>query len=153
MAKGVAYAVFILPVLFTIVFSSIVMVGALDDLDRELHMFPATSGKSSSHNNLIEILGLQKQYSIDQPIQIDVQIKDTTFDCGDLYITIYSSSAKTIISQNAFFEQCFAATNSLIPSDDYSEVVNIPGNYLLEVEMKDKSQTESISISQKFTVK
>ena len=60
--------------------------------DRELNMLPMySSDGASSHGSLIEIVGLSKQYSTSQPVEIQVMVDDDDFNCGDLYITIYSS--------------------------------------------------------------
>ncbi len=152
MANG-AYALYVIPIIFTIVFSTFVMVGALDELERELHLWPIQTSGTHSEGPL-EISGLLKQYSTSQPIQIQVDVKDSTFDCGDLYVTIYSSPQKNVISQNTFFAQCFTANNSLLPIDNtFTEIVDTSGDYILEVEMKDKSLKKTVNTSAKFTVK
>ena len=129
------------------------MVGALDELDRELHLWP----NQISHNNskdALEILGLLEQYSSSQPIQIQIDVKDSTLDCGDLYVTIYSSPQKSVISQNAFFNQCFVKNGSFLPIDDtFTEIVDTPGNYILQVEMKDQSLKNTVTTSSPFIVK
>jgi hypothetical protein len=148
--RGVLYAVFVLPVIFSIVFGSVVMADVLQEPDRELNMWPA--GGDFSHKS-IQIIGLAEQYSTSSPVKILVDVDDTSFDCGDLYITIYSSSKK-VVAQNGFLDQCFAENKAQLPiSDKFSEIVNVPGQYELVAEIKDKAQNHVISTSKKFTVK
>ena len=92
--------VFVLPVIFSIVFGSAVMADTLQKPDRELNMWPMTfSGESShgksSHGSDLEIVGLSNQYTISEPVQIQVKINDSSLSCGDLYITclLYTSDA------------------------------------------------------------
>ncbi|MDX1595463.1 MAG: hypothetical protein R3327_00815 [Nitrosopumilaceae archaeon] len=153
MGKGAAYGVFILPVIFTIVFSGAVMVGALDELERDLNMLYFMSDEPRiSHQNDIVILGLQKQYSTSEPVQIQVQVDDESFECGDLYITIHSKD-KSVITQSGFFSQCYGESGILPLDDRFSEIIADPGNYEVVVELKDTSQRNTLSASEKFTVK
>ena len=69
----------------------------------------------SSHGSLIEIIGLSKQYSTSQPVEIQVKIDDMSFNCGDLYVTVYSSGKSNVITQGGFFEQCFEKENTMLP--------------------------------------
>ena len=153
MGKGAAYGVFILPVIFTVVFSGAVMVGALHELDRDLNMLPFMSdGTIVSHSSDIAILGLQKQYSVTEPVQIHIQVNDESFTCGDLYVTIYSDT-KSVVTQSGFFSQCYDDSGILPLNDRFSEIITEPGNYELTAELKDTSQRNTISTSAKFTVK
>ena len=85
------FVVFILPALITIIFASSVMISGLQELDRELNMWPMSG---ESHNS-IHIIGLSSSYSISEPVEILVKIDDSSFDCGDLYVTVYSSGKMT----------------------------------------------------------
>ncbi|MCE2507107.1 MAG: hypothetical protein J4F36_11725 [Nitrosopumilaceae archaeon] len=153
------FIVFVLPIVFSISFGSAVMGDILQKPDRELNMIPSMSFSgspsshvsSSSHNSDIEIIGLLKSYSTSEPIEISVEITDSDFDCGDLYITIYSGN--DVITQSGFFEQCFDKTNELIPTDEkFSKIVDAPGSYKIMAEMISKD-LKNISISEEFTVK
>ena len=118
--------VFILPVLFSIVFGYAVMVDILQKPDRVLNLWPSSG--TQSHGSL-EIIGLSEQYSVSEPIKVQFAISDPSFDCTDLYVTIYSQDVPVV--QNGFFEQCFGA-DGIIPVDDaFSEIVNVPGSYEL----------------------
>ena len=99
MVTRLAYVVFILPIVLSIVFGSVVMADVLQSSDREINMWrigPTNNDKS------IQIIGLEKQYPASTPIEIQINIDDPFFDCGDLYVTIYSGK-NTVITQSGFF--------------------------------------------------
>ena len=88
-----------------------------------------------SKNDDLEIFGLKSQYSISEPIQIQVSIQDQSFSCGDLYVTIYQAGKEKSITQSGYFEQCFDS-NSFLPIDDrFSETIDTPGNYEIVIDM------------------
>jgi hypothetical protein len=96
---------------------------------------------------------LEKQYLTSTPVEIQVKIDDSLFDCGDLYVTIYSDK-NTVVTQSGFFKQCFNQNNALLPVDDkFSEIIDTPGQYDLVVKMSDPNQKSSITASEKFTIK
>ena len=154
MATKRVLIVFVLPIVFSLIFGSVVMADILQKPDRELNMWPMSSDRSSSHQEKsLEILNLSSQYSVNEPVEIQVKVNDASFDCGDLYITIYSSSTNEVITQGGFLEQCFTNTNSLIPvNDKFSKPIDTPGSYKVVVDMvsKDLSNTSS---SSEFNVK
>jgi len=156
MAGKVAIAVFIVPIVFSFVFGSAVLADVLQEPDRELNMWQiSSSGPSFSTSKSIKIIGLDTQYSDSTPVEIQVQVDDATFDCGDMYITIYdvSSSAKQVFTQSGYFDQCYETKNLMLPVDDeFSQVIDTPGNYEILVEMNDKSQKDTISVKAKFSV-
>ena len=153
MATSLAYVVFILPILLSIAFGSVVMADVLKSPDRELNMWRINSENTSVHDKSISIIGLEKQYSTSSSIKIQVEVTDSFYDCGDLYVTIYSGK-DTVISQNGFFNQCFVKDNSILPIDDsFSEIIDTPGQYELVVKMNDQNQKSSITDSGKFTIK
>ncbi len=99
--------VFVLPVIFSIIFGSAVMADTLQKPDRELNMWPISfSGEPSSHGSNLKIIGLSNQYLVSEPIEIQVEVMDSSFNCGDLYITIYSSGNGDVVTQGGFFNQC-----------------------------------------------
>ncbi len=149
------FIVFVLPIIFSISFGSAVMGDILVQPDRELNMMPSMSFSGGSHGNShpseIEIIGLSKSYSTSQPVEISVQISDSQFDCGDLYVTIYSG--KDVVTQGGFFEQCFAERNELIPmGEKFSKVIDTAGTYKIVAEMMSED-LKNISVSKEFTVK
>ncbi len=154
-ARGIFFAVFLLPIISSIIFGVFVLNGILiEKPERGLNMWQFDSNFVSTHD--IEILGLEKQYSASDPVEIQVSIDDSLFDCGDLYITIYdvSSSSKQVVTQSGFFDQCFAKNNSVLPiGDEFSEIVDKSGNYEVIIQMVDDAGKNSFSKSAKFTVK
>ncbi len=152
--RAIVYVVFLLPIISSIIFGSLVLNGILiEKPERELNMWRFDSDFVSGHD--VEILGLEKQYSTSEPIEIQVLIGDSLFDCGDLYITIYdvSSFAKQVVTQSGFFEQCFEKNNLSLPMGDEFSVVVDPGNYEIVIQMVDENGRNNISTSAKFTVK
>ena len=144
---------FVLPVIFSILFASVVLNDILQKPERELNMWPMSSEGVSSHNPLIEIVGLSKQYSISQPVEIQVKIGDVSFSCGDLYVTIYLSGKNDVLTQSGFLEQCFEKGNQILPiDDDFSKVIDKPGSYYVVAEMVSK-ELKNISTRGTFTVK
>ena len=154
MARGVTYVVYVLPVVFSVIFGSIVMVDILQDSGRELNLLQFGSIGESSPNESLRIIGLEQQYSISEPVQIQVIVDDLSFSCGDLYVTIYTSGKENAVTQRGYFEQCFDNNNQFLPNKErFSEIVATPGQYELVVDMLSKNQKNSITTSEKFTVK
>ena len=153
MATRLVYVVFILPTVLSIAFGSAVMADVLQSPDRELNMWRVGSNTLTPDKS-IKIIGLETQYLVSTPIEIQVKIDDAFFDCGDLYVTIYSSGKNTVITQSGFFKQCFDENNALLPvGDEFSETIDAPGQYDLVVKMNDQNQKSSITASEKFTIK
>jgi len=153
MATRLVYVVFILPIVLSIAFGSAVMADVLQSPDREINMWRVGSN-TLTHDKSIKIIGLETQYLVSTPIEIQVKIDDAFFDCGDLYVTIYSSGKNTVITQSGFFKQCFDENNALLPvGDEFSETIDTPGQYDLVVKMNDQNQKSSITASEKFTIK
>ena len=154
MARGVTYVVYVLPVVFSVIFGSIVMVDILQDSGRELNLLQVGFIEERPHNEPLEIIGLEKQYSISESVQIQVIVNDQSFSCGDLYVTIYTSGKENAVTQSGYFQQCFDNKNPFLPiREKFSEVVGTPGQYELVVDLLDKNQKNSITTSEKFTVK
>jgi len=155
MASKRVFIVFILPVILSIIIGSAVLFDVLQKPGRELNMWPMSDseGVGTSHSSPIEIIGLSKQYSTTEPVEIQVKVGDSSFSCGDLYITIYSSGKSDVITQGGFFEQCFESGNNIIPvGDEFSKVVDTPGSYDIVTEMVSK-QLKNISTKGTFTIK
>ena len=155
MATGVTYLVFILPIAFSFIFGGAVLAQVLQEPDRELDMWQFDSiGIPTVPSKSISILGLESQYSTSEPVSVQISVTDDSFDCGDLYITIYHSTTKEVVTQSGFFDQCFAKSNSVLPmGDDFSEIVDEVGTYEIKVDISDKSQKDSLSVKGKFSVK
>jgi len=154
-ATGVTYLVFILPIAFSFIFGGVVLAQVLQEPDRELDMWQFDSiGIPTVSSKSISILKLESQYSTSEPVSVQISVTDESFDCGDLYITIYHSTTKEVVTQSGFFDQCFAKSNSVLPmGDDFSEIVDEVGTYEIKVDISDKSQKDSLSVKGKFSVK
>jgi hypothetical protein len=155
-ARGIVLAVFVIPVILSLIFGTIVMAEVLQEPDRELNMlrFVSSEGHITSSNS-ITILGLEKEYSTSSPVKIQVTVEDRTFDCGDLYITIYNidTAKEQVVTQSGFFGQCFDRNNSILPVDDeFSQIIDSKGTYKVVISVIDKQQKETISTSAKFKV-
>ncbi len=154
MATNRVFVVFVLPVIFSIIVGSLVLTDILQKPDRELNMWPMSDSEGMpSHNAPIEIIGLSKQYTTTEPVEIQVKVDDSSFSCGDLYITIYSSAKNDVITQGGYFEQCFESASQIIPvEEEFSIVIDTPGSYEIVTEMVSK-QLKNISTKGTFTVK
>ena len=145
--------VFVLPVIFSIIFGSVVMADTLQKPDRELNMWPMSSSEnSSSHNSDLKIIGLSNQYLVSEPIEIQVKVNDISFSCGDLYITIYTSGKSDVVTQAGFFNQCIE-NGTLFPiNDKFSKIITAPGSYQIVADIV-SNDLSNISTSGIFTVK
>jgi len=152
MASSKVIIVFVLPIIFSIIFGSIVMADTLQKPDRELNMWPMTFSGSSSHDLDIKIIGLENQYSVSEPVQIQVKINDSSFSCGDLYITIYASGSSDVVTQAGFFNQCLKNGNLLPNNDNFSKIIDSPGSYKIVADVV-STDLSNISTSGIFTVK
>jgi len=153
MVSGVTYVVYVVPVVFSIIFGSVVLNDILQEPGRQLKLFQFNSIEENSHNESLEIIGLKKQYSVLEPIKIQVIVKDPSFVCGDLYVTIYTSE-KIAVTQSGYFEQCFDENNQFLPIvEKFSEIIDSPGKYEIVVDMLDRNQKNSITTGEEFTVK
>jgi len=147
------FVVFVLPVIFSIIFGSVVMADTLQKPDRELNMWPMSSSEnSSSHNSDLKIIGLSNQYLVSEPIEIQVKVSDTSFSCGDLYITIYTSGKSDVVTQGGFFNQCLENGNLFPINDKFSKIITVPGSYQIVADIVSDDLT-NISTSGIFTVK
>lgn len=153
MVRSVTFVVYVLPVVFSVIFGSVVMMDILQEPGRELNLMQFDSIEEKSHNEPLELVGLKEQYAVSEPVQIQVINDNLAFSCGDLYITIYTID-ENAITQSGYFHQCFDAGNSFLPIDEtFSEVIDIPGEYKLVVDFLDQNQKNSITTSEKFIVK
>ena len=152
MASSKVIIVFVLPVIFSIIFGSAVMADTLQKPDRELNMWPMTFSGNSSHDSDIEIIGLENQYSVSEPVQIQVKINDSSFSCGDLYITIYASGSSDVVTQGGFFNQCVKNGNLLPNNDNFSKIIDSPGSYKIVADVV-STDLSNISTYGTFTIK
>ena len=153
MVSSRLFVVFILPIIFSIVAGTAVMADILQKPDRELNMWPMSSHDSVDHDSSIQIIGLSNHYSVSEPIEIQVKIRDSSYSCGDLYITIYPAGKSDAVAQAGFFNQCFENESNLLPIDDnFSKIINNPGSYQIVADMVSKDLL-NISTTGLFTIK
>jgi len=153
--SGIFYVVFILPITLSVIFGSLVMAEVLKDPERELGILQSESSDLTVISTQLKILGLERVYSTNVEVNIQVSIVDPVFDCGDLYVTIYdiSKTSKKVVTQSGFFHQCFDKNNLILPVDDeFSQTIESPGNYEIVIEMFDKQNKKATSTSAEFTV-
>ena len=151
--RGVAFVVFLFPVVISIFFGSFVLGEVLKEPERELDLWPFDF---TGTTGAISIIGLQDDYSKSDAIKITVSVTDIMFDCGDLYITIYdiSKKPKEVITQSGFFDQCYVKNNLQMPIDDeFSEIVDSSGQYEVVAEINDKAYKKTLTTSKEFNVK
>ncbi len=150
--KKIAYVVFVFPVIVSLIFGGYVLSDVLGQPDRQLNLwqFKVTSDIGQQQGDKqIRLVNLVSNYTVSTPLNFSVMVNDTSFDCGDLYMTIYdpNESPKQVVVQHAYFTQCFAQTNSSLPiQDTFSSVIDKPGIYQIMAQMKDKTNQNSISV-------
>ena len=149
MARSVAYAVFVLPVIFTVVFSTMVLAGALDTMDRELNMWPPNTHDASPSGDEITIWGIQQEYAESDTIDIQVNVSGSHYDCGTLYIRMYDSAGK-LVEESTYESQCYAAESLLLPLEGFSTTAGAPGIYTVTVTMS--TDVDQLLASAVFTV-
>jgi len=155
--KKIAYIIFVVPVVISFIFGGYVLSDVLGQPDRQLNMwqFKFVTAPQQVGDKDIRIVNFMDSYSIATPLSFTVRVNNTSFDCGDLYMTVYGldSSPKLVISQNAYFSQCFVQGNSTLPVNDiFSPAINRTGLYQIFAEMKDKSYQNSINVTANFRV-
>jgi hypothetical protein len=152
--QNTALVVFLFPVVVSMAFGAFVLSGVLTEPNRDLNMWPFSStGPVVIETKDIQIQNLLKQYSTSTPVQVSIQVNNSDFNCGDLYITIYDNiSPKDVIAQNGFFDQCFSPNQRLPIGDTFSEIIDKAGEYELVVEMNDKNYKKTASATATFKV-
>ena len=154
--RNIAFVVFLFPVVASLLLGTLVMGEVLKEPDRNLNLWQfENTGSKIIHSGSVTILGLENQYESSEKLEIQISIKDSKFDCGDLYITIYdlNTSPKEVVTQSGYFEQCFASRGLSLPvNDEFSESIDKPGKYEIIVEMSDTTFQNKISASESFTV-
>ena len=128
------------------------MADTLQKSDRELNMWPMTFSGNSSHDSGIKIIGLANQYSVSEPVEIKVKINDSSFSCGDLYITIYASESSDVVTQGGFFNQCVKDGDLFPINDKFSKVITVSGSYKIVADVV-STDLSNISNTGTFTVK
>ena len=123
------------------------MAEALNDSNRELNMLQFGEYNFSGTDS-IKLIGLKTDYMASEPIEFQIRITDSVFECGDFYITIYkiSDATKQVVTQSGFLNQCYSNNDNYVPiGEDYSEILNETGNYEILIEIHDKTYKQTNS--------
>lgn len=141
-SKGIA--LFVIPIVFSFVYGGLVLGSAMQG--------PQVNSMTAPSSTL-EILELQGSYSSGERVSVQISINDASYDCGDLYITVYdvAGGAKKAVKQGAFFDQCYGTSGTLPISEKFSENFDA-GQYSLEAQLFDKTGDKFLSATQKFSV-
>jgi len=152
--SGLAFFVFLVPVVGSLLLGTLVLGEALKDPNRELNMLPFQEIEDpKKYDDSIQIINLEEEYLVSTPIHIQVYVSDFVFDCGDLYISIYDTIKKQISIQKEFFGQCFEKNKSLLPiGDEFNEIIDVEGSYQIEIKIIDKHGEKSGTINKSFRV-
>ena len=154
--RKIVYLVFVFPIIMSFIFGGYVLSDVLGQPDRQLNMmqfnFPMPSAQQGDKD--IRLVNFAESYSILTPPSFSVRVNDTSFDCGDLYLTIYDldASPKQVVAQNAYFSQCFVSSNSTMPINDMFAPSIKSGHYQITAEMMDKSNQKNINVTANFKV-
>ena len=166
MATNRVFIVFVLPVILSVALGAAVMGDILQQPGRQLDILPASllEGSQPSHggDDSMRILGLFRQYSVSEPVQISVRVDagppppdSAAPACGDLYVTIYHGGTSDVAVQEGFFGQCLEAGGAtVLPAggEAFSAVIGSPGPYDVVVELI-TDDLKDISARGAFTVK
>lgn len=131
------------------IFAFIVIDGAmqnLDSMDSDITKFRFANSAD------IKLVDFEYTHKTNAPIEIKIKVVEK-FNCGDLYVTIYDSNTRKIISENGFFNQCLTEDKILPIDRKLIERINNPGAYKIKILMYDSEQKNSDFITQKFIVK
>ena len=156
MASKTPFVVYVLPIILSVGLGAVVMAEALNNSDRTLNMWQFNqSGISEVSTETIQVIGLQTQYTTSESVDLQIKLNDDTFDCGDLYITIYkiSNTSKEVITQSGFLNQCYDKDGSYLPiNEKYSEVLSEQGKYEIFIEIYNKTYKQTDSLVANITV-
>lgn len=142
-SKGIA--LFVIPIIFSFVYGGLVLGFAMQE--------PRVDSMTTHQSSTLEILDLQGSYASGERVGVQISVSDASYDCGDLYITVYdvAGGAKKAVKQGAFFDQCYGASGTLPISEKFSENFDA-GQYSLEAQLFDKTGDKFLSATQKFSV-
>ena len=156
MVKSSVFVVYVLPIICSVALGSFVMVDALESPDRELNMlqFGGSTGESIFRSGSLVFIGLSSEYVESDTINLQIQVNDKAFNCGDIYITIYNIdiSPKAVITQSGYFKQCFVDNNSNLPIGENLTESLESGKYEIIVELYDKNYKRNIITSETIIV-
>ena len=156
MVKASAFAIYILPIVFSVSLGTAVMAETLSDSERELN-FLQFDGKdyATTSTNGLSLIGFSSEIAQNSNLEFSITFSNSDFNCGDLYITIYdvSTSEKQVLTQSGYLKQCFIQNNNVLPvGENYSELISKPGLYEIYVEIFDEKYSKNMSITQTLRV-
>ena len=148
------FIVYILPIILSVSLGTVVMAEALNDSERELNMWQFDGNIASTEQEL-SLIGLEKSYSVSELIEFNIQVNDDSFNCGDLYITIYKTNpVNQVVTQSGYLKQCFTINQQNLPIDEnYSVVITESGTYKTVIELSDEKHTQTLSYTETFIVR
>lgn len=157
-AKKIAYIVFVFPVIASLLFGAVVLSEVLGQPDRKLNMWQFNVEKNNGQqgDKGIRFVELSDSYPISTSVNFRVAVNDTSYECGDLYLTVYdyNTTPRQIVTQQSFFSQCFAQNHSTLPiGDSFTSNFNKPGLYHIVAQIKDKSNQNSMTVEGNFKIK
>ena len=156
MATKSVFAVYVLPIICSVALASFVMADALQSPERELNMlqFGGSDGIMFSSGSL-DFVGLNDEYLATDTINFKIEITDTAFNCGDIYMTIYdiSTSPKEVVTQTGYFKQCYSNNQNYLPiGENFSESLD-SGEYEIIVEVYNENYKRNIITSTEIIVR
>ena len=157
LVKASVLAIYILPIVLSVSLGSAVMAETLSNPERELN-FLQFGGEEYMPNSKsgIDLIGFNTEIVQNSNLEFSINVSNSDFNCGDLYITIYdvSTSEKQVLTQSGFLKQCFVQNSNTLPiGENYSELISKPGNYQIHVEIFDQKYSKSISMAETLRVK
>ena len=157
MVKASAFVIYILPIVLSVSLGTAVMAETLGNSDRELNFLQfGGEGYSPSDKSEISLIDYTTEIANNSNLEFSINLSNSDFNCGDLYITIYdiSTSEKEVLTQSGYLKQCFIQNNNILPvGENYSELISKPGTYEIYVEIYDQKYSKSISMTETLRVK
>jgi len=156
LVKASAFVIYVLPIILSVSLGTAVMAETLSSSDRELNFLQfGDKTHISTSTPGISLIGLSSEITQNSNLEFSINFSDSTFDCGDLYITIYDvTSEKQVLTQSGYLKQCFVQNNDMLPVDDtFSELITKPGTYEIHIEIFNKKYSECVSITETLRVK
>ena len=157
MIKPSAFAIYVLPIVLSVSLGTAVMAETLSSPDRELNFLQiGGEGYSPTAKNEIHLVGFNTELAQNSNLEFSINLSNSDFSCGDLYITIYdvSTSEKQVLTQSGYLKQCFIQNNDVLPvGENYSELISESGTYEIYIEIFNENYSKNISMTKTFSVK
>ena len=98
-SKGIA--LFVIPIIFSFVYGGLVLGSVMQG---------PRADSMTTHYSALEILELQGSYASGERVSVQISVNDASYDCGDIYITVYdvAGGAKKAVKQGAFLISAMA---------------------------------------------